>query len=296
MGKAIDLTGQVFGKLTVIGLNEEESDKLRPNGKQRMSKIRFFDCQCECGNRKTVRAKDLRDGKIVSCGCYNREKTSKMCLKDLTGMKFSRLTVIERQGSNKHKNPLWICQCECGNITKPIRSNDLKNGKVTSCGCYNTELKMTRVGKNCPAWRGGITPITKHLRQLMIIEQWRKDTYERENYKCQLTGKEVHGGNSDVHHLKGFNVIVKDAHDLYSIEIKPQVKNYTEDELKKIEDYVTSCHTDTTNSVLLCKEVHELFHSLYGKGDNTPQQYEEFKQRYLNGEFENSDSNNNKVA
>ena len=37
--------------------------------------------------------------------------------KDLTGMKFNKLRVIERAGYDNHKKILWRCVCDCGNIT-----------------------------------------------------------------------------------------------------------------------------------------------------------------------------------
>lgn len=267
--------------------------------------------------------------------------------KDLTGIKFGRLTVIERHGSDKYGNSLWLCLCECGNETI-VRGTSLRNGRTTSCGCYkkektkeqwknkdfrqmqsdkmretskklweNEEFRQMQIDKmkrlNEQQWcdkeyrqmksngmkeqwqdenmkwrmgyKGGISPISKHLRSLPIVKQWKKDTYSRENNRCQLTHKEVHGGNSDIHHLKAFSTIVIEAHELHDIEIKPKVKDYTQEELHKLEKYVESWHKNTLNAVLLCKEVHELFHILYKYGDNTPEQFEEFKERYLSGEF-----------
>ena len=265
----VDLTGQKFGRLTVI--------ERAKNTKQ--GKVAWL-CKCECGNEKIIAGEKLKMGATVSCGCYNMEIKKQQVL-DLTGQKFGRLTVIERAGYIG-KKVAWLCKCECGN-EKIIAASNLKQGQI-SCGCYNHS------GVNHPNWQGGITKISEHFRHLSIIRQWRKDTYIRENSKCQLTGKEVHGGNSDVHHLKGFNVIVKEAHDLHNIQIKEIVADYTDEELKLLEDYVSSCHEDTTNAVLLSKEVHDLFHHEYGYGENTLEQYEEFKQRYLNGEFDNSDS------
>lgn len=60
-------------------------------------------------------------------------------MKDLTGIKYNRLTVIgfsERIG----KNYYWNCVCDCGN-TKIIvvQSGQLKNGGTKSCGCWNLE-------------------------------------------------------------------------------------------------------------------------------------------------------------
>ena len=50
--------GQVFGRLTVVDV----------------LKAGLVSVRCECGIVKTVRYTDLQLGKIVSCGCWNKEK------------------------------------------------------------------------------------------------------------------------------------------------------------------------------------------------------------------------------
>lgn len=37
--------------------------------------------------------------------------------KDLTGLKFGKLTVIEQAGHDKYNKILWKCKCDCGNET-----------------------------------------------------------------------------------------------------------------------------------------------------------------------------------
>ena len=65
-------------------------------------------------------------------------------LKDLTGMKFGRLTVIGRGENSKDGHPRWNCVCDCGKIKeKPVSAQSLLNGAVTSCGCYRHE-KITK--------------------------------------------------------------------------------------------------------------------------------------------------------
>ena len=55
-------------------------------------------------------------------------------LKDLTGQKFGKLTVIERAENDKRGNVQWLCECECGK-KKVIRGYQLTNSKTKSCGC-----------------------------------------------------------------------------------------------------------------------------------------------------------------
>ena len=64
---------------------------------------------------------------------------------DLTGHKFGRLTVLDFYGSDKRRESIWRCQCECGNITNVLGSN-LRKGYTKSCGC----LQKEKAGKNTP--------------------------------------------------------------------------------------------------------------------------------------------------
>lgn len=67
-----------------------------------------------------------------------------MSFVDLTGMKFGRLTVLERAEnyitpSNGKKRSQWLCECECGNKCV-VQSGHLKSGHTQSCGCYNRDI------------------------------------------------------------------------------------------------------------------------------------------------------------
>ena len=62
MGKFIDLTGQRFGKLTVI--------KKYGIAKNRQS---LWKCQCDCGNIKIIMYNNLTTKQTKSCGCLLRE-------------------------------------------------------------------------------------------------------------------------------------------------------------------------------------------------------------------------------
>lgn len=59
-------------------------------------------------------------------------------MKNLTGQKFGRLTVIRIVGKDKFQNLIWLCKCDCGNEVS-VRSASLIKGRTVSCGCYNKE-------------------------------------------------------------------------------------------------------------------------------------------------------------
>ena len=282
MGKRIDLTDQRFGRWIVISYNEEVS---------KQKKSTYWNCKCDCGNEVVIRGDKLRNGYTTSCGCYKKEKTRER-RKDLIGQRFGRLIVISynEEVSKQKKGSHWNCKCDCGNETVAW-SRNLKSGGTTSCGCYQKEKTREQTREMWKdeemkwkmGYKGGTTPISKYLWHLPVVKQWFNDSKQQANYTCELTGKV--GGNLHTHHLKAFSTIVKEAHELNGIQIKPRVKDYTEEELHKLEEYVASWHKDTSNAVLLSEKVHVLFHSLYGYGNNTPEQFEEFKQRYMAGEF-----------
>lgn len=56
-----NLVGQVFGKLTVVELDHVEKSR------------RYWRCQCQCGNTKSIREYNLKSGNTTSCGCSRRK-------------------------------------------------------------------------------------------------------------------------------------------------------------------------------------------------------------------------------
>lgn len=87
----IDLTGRVFGRLTV------KERIVPPKGRT------LFVCACECGNEVTVNGSDLQTGNNVSCGCFRAEHIGAVNYKhgaaakgDLTGAYRSWRTMRDR--------------------------------------------------------------------------------------------------------------------------------------------------------------------------------------------------------
>ncbi len=62
MSNFIDLTGQVFGDLTVI-------ERVYPVQKWH---IVWWSCVCSCGNKRNVRSQDIRTRRTRSCGKHSR--------------------------------------------------------------------------------------------------------------------------------------------------------------------------------------------------------------------------------
>lgn len=68
---------------------------------------------------------------------------------DLSGQRFTRLTVIEYV-ETRRRTPYWKCKCDCGKETI-VASDHLKSGHTKSCGCYsrdNTKMLNYKTGKS----------------------------------------------------------------------------------------------------------------------------------------------------
>ena len=131
MPKPIDLTGKQFGRFTVL-------ERVRNNKDGRTMWL----CQCECGNKRIVSGKCLRNGHTRSCGCLARDINAARSFIDHTGERFGRLVVLRRGDDyvapNGAHHVMWVCRCDCGNeVTVDVCQ--LTGGKTLSCGCYKKD-------------------------------------------------------------------------------------------------------------------------------------------------------------
>ena len=89
MSKLIDLTGNKYGRLTVL---HKDDDKKTSSGS-------YWICQCDCGKIKSVKSSSLRRREIQSCGCLRNERSyegNEHNRDHLEGKRFGKLTVLER--------------------------------------------------------------------------------------------------------------------------------------------------------------------------------------------------------
>lgn len=194
-GRVIDLTGQKFGKLTVI--------ERVPSQNGAAARWR---CICECGNVTEVDGTKLRRNETLSCGCLVKEKliqfNKEIKFEDLTGQRFGKLLVVSR-AENIGTQPAWNCLCDCGNRTIVTAGNLKSPDRGTqSCGClaskgelkiitllkqYNINFKTQQKFKDCLSEKG--VPLrfdfgiyNKNNELLFLIEYNGRQHYEQVSY------------------------------------------------------------------------------------------------------------------
>lgn len=138
-----DLSGHVFGKLTVL---ERADDYVNADG----TKYIMWKCRCECGNEIVTRGSSLKNGHTCSCGCAHHDGAMGIGLQDITGQTFGRWTVLYENGRLREPRgrlvPLWHCKCECG-TERDLRAGTLKSGLSLSCGCFKYEQLAAKAAK-----------------------------------------------------------------------------------------------------------------------------------------------------
>jgi hypothetical protein len=128
--KIKDLTGQIFGKLTVIKIDNERINNEVLSGKRK--KI-YWLCKCSCGNPnlKSIWSSHLKDGRIVSCGC---ELTNKLSVENnwTLGNLTNKDTLIRNSKeygnwrNSVFERDRYTCQC-CGKIGGKLNAHHIEN-------------------------------------------------------------------------------------------------------------------------------------------------------------------------
>lgn len=131
MRPPLDLANKKFGRLTVIDVAYKKN------------KAFYWNCICDCGNKSVVMASALKSNKIISCGCYNKERIAEACRKYRGGEKIDKVTIVSYD-KNKKK---YKCRCECGNIVYKDVETLKRDGAKHGCGCFGRANLNDLIGK-----------------------------------------------------------------------------------------------------------------------------------------------------
>lgn len=186
-------------------------------------------------------------------------------------------------GKIKSENaPIYSRICPQCNKVFYVNTNRVNSGKdkYCSCECSQESQRLKFIGKNNPNWQGGISELYEFLRRSLL--DWKNKSMEANNYKCLLSG----GRFDDVHHLYSFESIVKETLNDLNFPIKQLIQEYTQNELEMMSAKCLEIHYKYPLGVCLKASIHKIFHINYGFGNNTPEQFDEFKQRFYAGEFD----------
>lgn len=171
MPEFINITGQMFGKLTAI----------KRVGEKHPARWLF---RCECGNEKEIVGYSVRTGKTKTCGCFFN--------KDISGKKFGRLTAIKFSRMQK-KIAFWLFRCDCGN-EKEINKYSVFFGDSKSCGCYLKEVISKTNTKDLTGQKFGFITVIK--KTVKVSGTWKYQCVCKCGQETEITGANLSRGNT----------------------------------------------------------------------------------------------------
>lgn len=108
---------------------------------------------------------------------------------------------------------------------------------------------------------------------------WKELSMKQCGYQCVLTGSK----DFEVHHLYSFNAILEECFELFEMNNMlhgTSHTDYSSDEINNMIDIFKTVHEKYPLGVCIRKDIHKDFHRLYGLGNNTPEQWEEYVKLY----------------
>lgn len=313
VGRAKDIRGQTFGRLTVL----ERVEKDNQNGSA------YWLCRCSCGNKTVIRGDAFhKRNPTNSCGCAHR--------KDIVGEKFGRLEVLSDTGRTSWGSVIWRCRCVCGKLVE-VSAVNLRSGATKSCGCLANEVAK----KNGKATRLKIAG--RKFGRLKAISPTQKKSGSQIIWECEcdcgakvwVAGANLKRGHTkscgclsaeysglrlkEMHRMGLFVYPSGEEHHNYNPDITDEDRmarrqpfdnkvgkwrnnvfardDYTCNLCRQIGGTLNAHHLnswdsfpeerfDIDNGITLCEDCHKAFHVEYGYGKNTKEQFEEFASNY----------------
>ena len=169
--------------------------------------------------------------------------------------------------------------CQLGHITSRMVKDFIK---FPTCRQCRIELRAyNNRGEGSSTWKGGVSKIWVAARAR--LDPWTIASLRAANYTCCITGET--NIPIDVHHITSFETIAKAAMAEFGISDENYYTSAYSKYGTEVLFRIVELHNKYGLGAVLKKSVHVLYHKLYGHGNNTPSQFEEFRQRIQSGDI-----------
>lgn len=137
--------------------------------------------------------------------------------------------------------------------------------------------RMIILGLRKPTEIANYKNLYNYIRQRIV--PWRNNIREKCNYTCAVTGNR---SNIIVHHIRSFNLLLEECIEMLEFPLYDSFEMYAQEQLDEFLKSFLELQEYYGDYVCITEEVHNKFHSIYGFGDNTKEQWEEFVKNYNN--------------
>ena len=123
---------------------------------------------------------------------------------DITGNRYGKLVVIKKCGhhirKSGRKDVLWECKCDCGNLTKVIKSN-LQSGGTTSCGCVQKKNRYNPHRKIIIEEHGNYCSIELYNKEIALFDTEDLEKVNKVNWHLNRSGYACNGKGIPMHKI-----------------------------------------------------------------------------------------------
>lgn len=138
----------------------------------------------------------------------------------------------------------------CGKEYQEKYNDYNKHNYDGKCYCRSCANKLFNSGENNGKYNPNKTDEERiRKREYTEYDVFVQKVLARDNYTCRISGQNGNDVDLEVHHLDSY-------------------------------DWCVEKRTDVTNGITLSKDIHKAFHTIYGYGKNTKQQFLEFIKKY----------------
>lgn len=204
--------------------------------------------KCKCGENFLKGIHSFKKGQKQCKNCGRKNGNEKHKKRVIVKCDYCGKNIERTIGKMVYEK--YFCDLKCKGKWKSLqmKGNKINEGRFLTDDIKKKISKANKgrlSGSNNPNYNPEMTDEERERgRKILGYQEFIKEVYKRDNYTCQKCGDNK-GGNLVAHHLNGYDTFKEQR-------------------------------TDVNNGVTLCNVCHKEFHSLYGYGNNTKEQYEEW--------------------